>query len=161
MAWRCRWGEPRFTRDLGVSLLCGFGQEDEFSGPLLTCGYLPRIPDAADFARRNRVLLLAASNGVPINIALAALPFENLVVQRSSLFEFERGCALRTCSAEDLIVLKLFAFRPRDLLDVETVAIRQGDRLDWNYIETNLAPLADVKEEPGIMKALARLQPSL
>lgn len=143
------------------ALRCGFGQEDEFSGPLLTCGYLPRIPDTADFARRNRVLLLAASNGVPIDIALAALPFENLVVQRSSLFVFERGGALRSCSAEDLIVLQLFAFQPRDLLDVETVDIRQGDRLDWNYIETNLTPLADVQEEPGIMKARARLRPSL
>lgn len=71
-----RWGEPRFTRDLDVTLLCPFGSEDEISAPLLNSGYSARIADAGEFARRNRVLLLAAPNGIPIDVALAALPFE-------------------------------------------------------------------------------------
>ena len=75
------------------------------------------------------------------------------MVDRSSLFEFEPGSALQTCSAEDLMVLKLFAFRPRDVLDAETVAIRQRT-LDWKYVETQLEPLADVKGQPEIMAAL-------
>jgi hypothetical protein len=37
-----RWGEPRFTRDIDVSLLCPFGAEDEFSGPLLAAPYRGR-----------------------------------------------------------------------------------------------------------------------
>lgn len=63
--------------------------------------------------------------GIPIEIALGALPFEALAVDRSSLFPFAPDCALRTCSAEDLIVQKLFSFRTRDVLDVETVVVRQ------------------------------------
>ncbi|MGA3241646.1 MAG: nucleotidyl transferase AbiEii/AbiGii toxin family protein [Bryobacteraceae bacterium] len=153
-----RWGEPRFTRDVDVSLLCGFGREDEFIAPFFASGYRGRISDASAFARRNRVLLLEAPNGVPIDIALAGLPFEEEVVERSSKFEFAAGCALRTCSAEDLIVFKLFAFRPRDLADVESVVTRRESELDWDYIERQLAPLAEVKESPGIMEALARLR---
>jgi hypothetical protein len=153
-----RWGEPRFTRDVDLTLLCPFGSEDEVSGPLLDAGYLGRIPDVREFARRNRVLLLRSPSGVPIDIALAALPFEKALVERSSLFEFEAKSALRTCSAEDLIVLKLFAFRPRDVLDAETIAIRQRGALDWQYIATNLQPLAEVKEEPGIMAAFEKLR---
>jgi hypothetical protein len=149
-----RWGEPRFTRDVDVTLLCPFGSEDEMSGPLLGAGYIGRISDARDFARKNRVLLLQTSNGVPIDIALGALPFEESVVERSSLFEFDDRCALRTCSAEDLIVLKLFAFRTRDLLDAESIVIRQRGSLDWVYIESNLEPLAEVKGQPEIMAAL-------
>ena len=155
-----RWGEPRFTRDVDVTLLAGYGREDEFITPLLSAGYGGRIPDAADFARRNRVLLLNSPNGVPIDIALGGLPFEALVVERASLFGFAPDCTLRTCSAEDLIVQKLFAFRTRDLLDIETVVIRQRQRLDWDYIEAQLKPLADVKEQPEIMAAFSRFRDS-
>ncbi|SPF54280.1 conserved hypothetical protein [Candidatus Sulfopaludibacter sp. SbA4] len=153
-----RWGEPRFTRDVDVTLLCGFGREDEFIGPLLSSDYRGRISDAAEFARRNRVLLLESPNGVPIDVALGGLPFEELMVERSSLFEFTPGCPLRTCSAEDLVVLKLFAFRPRDVLDVETVVVRQRGALDWVYIESHLAPLSALKEQPEITEALARMR---
>jgi hypothetical protein len=153
-----RWGEPRFTRDVDVTLLCPFGGEDEVSAPLLNSGYRGRISDAREFARRSRVLLLQSPEGVPIDIALAALPFEEGVVERSSLFEFEARCELRTCSAEDLMILKLFAFRPRDVLDAETIVTRQRAALDWQYIVTNLEPLAEVKAEPAIMATLEKLR---
>lgn len=153
-----RWGEPRFTRDVDVTLLTGFGGEDEFIIPILASGYRGRIPDAAEFARRNRVLLVDSPEGVPIDIALAGLPFEALVVERASGYEYETGCSLRTRSAEDLVVLKLSAFGARDVLDVETIAFRQHGRLDWAYIETHLSPLAELKQEPGIMDVFARLR---
>jgi hypothetical protein len=153
-----RWGEPRFTRDVDVTLLCEFGREDDVIAPLLDSEYAPRIPEAAMFARRNRVLLLQAPNGVGIDIALAGLPYEEAVVGNSSLFQFAPGCTLRTCSAEDLIVLKLFAFRPKDVIDAETVAARVGNALDWTYIDENLRQLAELKEEPEIMKALFNIR---
>jgi Nucleotidyl transferase AbiEii toxin, Type IV TA system len=153
-----RWGEPRFTRDVDVTLLCPFGSEDEVSAPLLDSEYAGRISDAREFARRNRVLLLQSPDGVPIDIALGALPFEEGLVARSSLFEFEAGSALRTCSAEDLIVLKLFAYRPRDVLDAETIVNRQRGALDWQYIATNLQPLAEVKDQPEIMATFENLR---
>jgi hypothetical protein len=61
-----RWGEPRFTRDVDVSLLSGFGREEEFIAPILSSAHRGRIPDAAEFARRNRVLLLDSPQSVPI-----------------------------------------------------------------------------------------------
>ena len=153
-----RWGEPRFTRDIDVTLLCPFGSEDSISIPLLDAGYLARISEVREFARRNRVLLLQTPNGIPVDIALGALPFEERMIERSTLFEFEPGSVLRTCSAEDLVILKLFAFRARDLADAETVAIRHSAALDWDYIRANLDSLAEVKGEPGIMAALEKLR---
>jgi len=153
-----RWGEPRFTRDVDVTLLSGFGREDEFIAPLLESGYRGRVEDTVAFAHRNRVLLLTTPDGTPIDIALGGLRFEEEMVERSSLFDFARGCRLRTCSAEDLVVLKLFAFRPRDVLDVETVVVRQRGALDWAYVERHLRPLSEVKEQPRILDTLARLR---
>jgi hypothetical protein len=70
-----RWGEPRVTRDVDVTLLAGFGSEDRFIVPLLTA-FPARIEDAAEFARRHRVLLLRTASGVGIDVSLGALPFE-------------------------------------------------------------------------------------
>src|SRR5260370_15249035 len=78
-----RWGEPRFTRDVDVTLLCGFGREEEFIDPLLASAYRGRISRADDLARRNRVLLTESPNGVPIAVALGALPFARALVIRS------------------------------------------------------------------------------
>lgn len=61
-------------------------------------------------------------------------------------------------SAEDLVVLKLFASRPLDIRDAEGVVIRHGDHLDWRYIEDQLIPLAEVKQEPEMLRHLSRLR---
>lgn len=60
-----------------------------------------------------------------------ALPFEAMAVERSSYFEFQDGGNLPTCSAEDLLVMTLFAGRALDVQDAEDVAGRQVGRLDW------------------------------
>jgi len=150
-----RWGEPRETIDVDLSLITGFGGEGPYIQELLR-HFEPRIPDATEFALTRRVLLARARSGVGLDIALGGLPFEEGVVARSSLFTFPPDVPLRTCSAECLIVLKAFAARPKDWLDVEGVIIRQTGRLDWNYIRRHLQPLAELKEAPEIMEELER-----
>ena len=103
------------------------------------------------------MLLLNSSSGIGIDISLGALPFEEMAVQRSSKFEFTPGISIRTCSAEDLLVLKLFASRPIDVRDAETIVTRNGRTLDWAYIEEQLTPLAEFKD-PSILQTLARLK---
>ena len=53
---------------------------------------------------------------------------------------FLPGVSLLTCSAEDLIVLKAFADRDQDWLDIEGILFRQKGLLDWDYILTELTP---------------------
>jgi hypothetical protein len=147
-----RWGEPRLTRDVDLSLLTGFGQEALYVKKLME-RYEPRIEDAEAFALRNRVLLLLKDQ-VGIDVALAAIPFEERVIERSSSFEFLPGKSLRTCSAEDLIVYKAFADRLRDWVDIEGIVVRQGPDLDVQLIEAELGPLVAAKESPGILTRL-------
>jgi len=115
-----------------MTLLTGFGGEENYTRVLLQ-HFEPRIEGALDFAPSHRVLLLRARSGVGLDIALGGLPFEESVIERSSFFARPGGVELRTCSAEDLIVLKAFADRGKDWLDVEGVMIRQTGRLDWAY----------------------------
>ena len=148
-----RWGEPRETVDVDLTLLTVFGGEDRFVSTLIS-HFEPRMDDAAAFARANRVVLLRARSGVGLDIALGGLPFEETAVGRSSLFTFPPDVSLRTCSAEDLIVLKAFADRPKDWVDVDGIIIRQSGRIDWSYVRTQLAPLAELKEAPELLDDL-------
>lgn len=102
------------------------------------------------------MLLLRAASGVGIDVALGGLPFEEEVVERASPFPFPGDIPLRTCSAEDLIVLKAFAARGRDWVDIEGILARQAGTLDWSYVDTRLAPLVALKEAPEILTELAR-----
>ena len=150
-----RWGEPRETVDVDLTLITGFGREGEFVS-VLTRAFQPRIDDAAEFAQVNRVLLLRAESGVGLDIALGGLPFEELAVARSTVFTYPPDIPLRTCSAEDLIVLKAFADRPKDWMDIEGVIVRQSPGLDWSYVRAQLAPLAELKETPDLLDRLER-----
>jgi hypothetical protein len=152
-----RWGEPRVTLDVDITVMAGFGVEGAFIDALLAA-YPARIKDARQFAHRYRVLLLRTPDGVGIDVSLGALPFEERVISRATLFSFGSGLDIRTCSAEDLIVLKLFASRPLDIRDAEGVAVRQRGQLDWLYIEHELRPLAEIKSDPAILAAMARLR---
>jgi hypothetical protein len=152
-----RWGEPRVTRDIDLNVLTGFGGEDRIIDTFLA-NYPARLPDAREFALRNRILLLATASGTGIDVSLGALPFEELLIGHATPFAFAPGLELRTCSNEDLVVMKLFAFRPLDVQDAEGVAIRNRGRLDWRYIEDQLRPLAEVKQNPEILRALTRLR---
>jgi len=152
-----RWGETRVTRDVDLTVLTGFGGEERVIDALLA-NYAARFPDTKKFALSRRVVLLNSPTGTGIDVSLGALPFEELVIERASNFSFPGGLELRTCSAEDLIVLKLFASRALDIRDVEGVAIRNRGKLDWRYIEKQLRPLAEVKEAPEIMTTMAQMR---
>ena len=152
------WGEPRFTKDVDITLLTGFGGEEAFVDSLISA-YESRVSDAREFALRNRVLLLRSSQGIGIDVALGALPFEDQAVKRARKIEVEAGASLRLCTAEDLIVMKAFASRPLDWSDVRGILVRQGtSNLDWPYIQRQLRPLCEIKEAPEIMTQLESLR---
>lgn len=152
-----RWGEPRATQDVDITLLTGFGDEESYIRPLLA-NFASRCSEPETFAIQNRVLLLRSSNGTGIDIALGGFPFEEQTVARATPFEVRPGVSLMTCSAEDLVVLKAFAGRAQDWLDIENVVVRQSGCLDWTYIDEQLVPLAELKAEPEILDQLKALR---
>jgi hypothetical protein len=151
-----RWGEPRTTADADLTLLTGFGGEEAFVDDLLAA-FRTRREDARELALLRRVLLLEAANTVPLDVSLGALPFEERLVDRSSEYEAAPGATLRTCSAEDLVVLKAFAGRDLDWLDVQGVATRQAGRLDEDLILRELQPLLELKDAPEAADRLRRI----
>jgi len=140
-----RWGEPRLTRDVDLTVVCAYGSEDSVIDPLLEL-FASRIDDARPFALRHRVLLLQAANAIPIDIALGALPFEERAAERASRWQIEDDLRLLTCGPEDLVVHKVFAGRDRDWLDVEGVIERRRATLDRQLIHAELRPLLELND---------------
>lgn len=151
-----RWGEPRGTQDVDVTVFTGFGSEEAYVDPLLTA-FAARRPDARTFALEYRVVLVRASGGVPVGVALGAMPFEERALARATDFAVTPGVHLTVCSAEDLIVFKAFAGRDRDWLDIESIALRQRGCLDVELIWRELTPLLELKEAPESAERLQRL----
>jgi predicted nucleotidyltransferase len=146
-----RWGQPRLTQDVDLTVLARLGSEETVVDALLA-RFSARKPDARKDALDHRVLLVRASNGVSIDISLAAFPFEEEVLARASRWRRVGEIWLKTCSAEDLVIYKLVAARPQDLVDVTSVVRRQGRRLDLERIRHWGREFAELKEDSDLLR---------
>ncbi|MCY7348868.1 MAG: hypothetical protein LH614_21980 [Pyrinomonadaceae bacterium] len=150
-----RWAKPRLTNAADLTLLTGFGSEEIYIDKILA-KFESRISNPKEFALRNRILLLQIEN-VGIDISLGALFFEESAVKRAVSYDFLPHIKLKICTAEDLVVFKAFANRTQDWADIENILIVQL-KLDWKYINKQLAPLVELKEEPEILTKLEKLR---
>ena len=152
-----RWGQPRTTLDVDVTVMAEFGQEAPIIQTIVSL-FDPRIANAAQFAEQSRVLLLKTASGVGIDVSLGALPFEARMIERSSVWSIDLDRSLRTCSAEDLIIQKVFAGRDEDWLDVRRIIERQqATRLDVALIRVELQPLLQLKDDQDSAACLDKL----
>ena len=108
----------------------GYTIPDQYSrGWVDTVGGMPLI----------KVKLFLDGRSIDADIFIAETPFQREVVQRRIDAEVE-GRVVKLVSAEDLILFKLIASRPRDLIDVQDVLFTQGT-LDEPYLRRWAGPL--------------------
>jgi hypothetical protein len=149
-------GKPRLTADIDAMLLLGTGKIPDLIEASQKEDLLPRIDNAAEFARKHRVLLLRhRGTGTNIDISLGILPFEEEVVARSIVLEVA-GLFLRLPTPEDLIIFKAVAHRPKDLVDIQSIMDSHPD-LDRKRIESWVRQFAEALEMPELWDDLARL----
>jgi hypothetical protein len=154
-----RWGEARFTADADVCVYTGFGNESPAITTLLK-HFSPRIADAEAFAQSHRTLLVQHENGTALDIVLGGLPFEAQCLARASEFELLPNRFITTCDASDLVILKVFAGRGKDWLDIEGIVQRSAALLDWPHIMRELEPLLDLVSEPDRLHRLNQIRES-
>ncbi len=81
-----------------------------------------------------KVRFYVAGKSIDADVFLTETPFQRSAMSRRVLTEVE-GQAAYVVTAEDLILFKLIADRPRDRIDIADILFTQGE-LDWHYIET-------------------------
>jgi predicted nucleotidyltransferase len=144
-------GKPRFTADVDVVALI----EDEDLPVILKTakklGFKPRIKGAAEFALKNRVLLLIhVKTGINVDLSMGLLPFEKDAVKRSRRLKIS-DISFNLPTPEDLIILKAVAHRARDMEDIKEV-IKVHPKIDKRYIANTVKEFAGVLEMPEIWR---------
>jgi predicted nucleotidyltransferase len=132
------YGEPRLTRDIDVTL--GVGPE--------------RLPDLVAFARASAWRLLVEApeefvqrtmvlpcvdppSGIRIDFIFSHSAYEQQAMGRVRRVEIGKA-SVRFAAAEDVIVHKIIAGRPRDLQDVQNILLKNPE-VDQEYIRRWLA----------------------
>lgn len=148
-------GQARFTEDLDAMVLLSIEEIPHFLEAAKQEGIEPRITNAVDFARRNRVLLLRhTASQTDIDISLGILPFEQEMVARSQVHEIDETLKIHLPTPEDLIIMKAIAHRPKDLLDIQGI-IHNHPHLDRERIQDWVTQFANLLERPELWEEIA------
>lgn len=116
-------GRPRLTQDIGALAILPESQWAAAVTSAAGFGILPRIEGALEFATRSRVLLMRhTASGVDLDITFGGLRFEESAVKNSQRHDID-GIQVKLPRVEDLLVMKAFAQRPKDLEDIRGLLV--------------------------------------
>lgn len=147
-------GRPRLTEDVDAMFLLSTQDIPRFLEAANNESIEPRIPNADEFARKNRVLLLQhVPTETNIDISLGIMPFEEEIVERG-IIRSTATLSVRLPSPEDLIIMKAVAHRPKDMEDIRTI-LDKNPKLDIPRIEKWVRQFADVLEMPSLWDDIA------
>ncbi len=142
-------GRPRMTRDVDAVILADDIGWERVVDSAAAYGIAPRTVDVFEFATRTRVLLLRhVASGVDIDVLLGGLAFDRELVARSAIVDVG-PLKLRIATAEDLVIMKAIARRPRDIADIESIVAMHLD-LDLDHIRNRLREFSSVLDMPEI-----------
>lgn len=151
-----RWGQPRLTRDVDVTILLP-PEGEEAALREIVAAFPARIDNPVAFALEHRVLPVEVPEGSEADLSLGLPGYEEHVIARAVPCDLGDGREVRLCSAEDLIIHKALAGRAQDVLDLEGIVARQGVALDIAYVRQWLQELARASADPEVAARFERI----
>lgn len=148
-------GEPRLTADLDVIVFADLTRLRALVTYAIGHGFTANVDDEIEAVRQGGSIRLDRGS-YHFDVIVRSLFIEDLAHEHSRLRKLF-GRSVRFPSPEDLAVLKVVAGRPRDLLDVEGIVRRHGDKLDRQYIEITLERVCELAEDHEILDRWRRL----
>jgi len=154
------WGRPRLTADVDVTVQLVPEDPSRFARAMGEHGFQVRVSDLDAFVRRTHVLpFVHLPTGLALDVVLGGSGPEELFLSRAVNVDFG-GVTVPVISAEDLIVTKVLAGRPKDWDDVHGVLAERGPLLDVESIRATLALIEDALGQsdfgPAFEAALTR-----
>ena len=137
-------GEPRLTQDIDVTLGVGPERWRDVADACAEIGIVPLPDDLERFIESTFVLpALDEASGIRVDLIFSTTQYEAQAIGRAIRIQIADQ-QVPFVTAEDLIIHKLFAARPRDVDDARSVVRRKGDDLDWDYLEEWVETFAQV-----------------
>ena len=134
-------GVARLTADVDVTVrLPATTSAEMLATGLEAHGFVQRVT-APDFMARTRVVpFVHTATSLPLDVVLAGPGLEELFLSRAVQVEVE-GMQVPVASAEDIVVMKVLAGRPKDVDDVIAIVAAQERTLDFGYVRGTLDTL--------------------
>lgn len=151
-------GEPRLTQDIDVTVGVDVDRLPDILAALDSAELVPLPAEVADFVQETMVLPASdPATRLRVDLVFSHTPYERGAVERAIQVEVA-GVQVPFASAEDLLLHKLFAGRPRDLEDAAGVVRRKGRHLDWGYIRRWAADFSRVPGREQMPDQVAHLE---
>lgn len=148
-------GVARFTADVDVTVHLRDKDWKALVIALSAAGFTMRV-EGTEFVDQNRVLpALHTATGIPVDIVLAGPGIEELFLARAEVHDLE-GVPVPVARAEDIVVMKILAARPKDIEDVVTILAAHPDNLDLHLIRRTLGLLEDALGQSDLIPAFER-----
>jgi hypothetical protein len=149
-------GLPRMTKDIDITLGVDTQELDKVVKSIAAIG-LQIIPDHFESFVEKTFVLPARhrESGIRIDFIFSFIPYERQAIERAKpvLLNDE---PVMFASAEDVIIHKCFADRPRDLEDARSIIIKNPD-FDQAYVRRWLRELESIPARTGLSRAFEDL----
>lgn len=148
-------GEPRFTLDLDLDLFVAKNELPPVLEKLKKAGFKFSKKEVLKNVETFGTFRMVCQK-TQIDVILASTQLEQSALKRCKaikLFEM----SMNFPSPEDLILFKIVPGRPKDIVDAETVIVRNRKKLDVPYLKKWAQLLSDEAENYRIFHTLEKL----
>ena len=150
-------GVPRLTVDIDATIRAPGTDVDSIFEALARHNIGTRIDQAKEFARMHHVFLgRHEPTGTPIDLSLAYLDFEDEAIQSSDEIDYAQ-VRIPVARAEDLVVYKIVAFRPRDIDDAEKLLNLHHGEIQIARVRRLVQQFCEALEDTARLETLDRL----
>ena len=159
------YGVPRLSADVDVTLELVPDEPERFARDMEASGFSLRVSDP-DFIRRTRVMpFVHVSTAMPLDVVLAGSGLEEEFLDRARAIDVG-GHMVPLIAADDLIVAKVLAGRPKDIEDARGLWRAHGRLLGQARIRRHLTLLEEALSQgdlvpvfDDIVRTATRTQP--
>ncbi|MFN2399797.1 MAG: nucleotidyl transferase AbiEii/AbiGii toxin family protein [Gemmatimonadaceae bacterium] len=151
-------GRPRLTEDIDITLGASPEKLAVVRNISDSLGLEPLPVDVEQFVWDTFVLPVRhPQSGIRVDFIFSTTPYEQQAIARATLVEVG-GTQVPFAAAEDLIIHKVFAKRPRDIEDAIGVVRRKGALLDWEYLRHWARAFREVPGQEDLPELIERLR---
>jgi predicted nucleotidyltransferase len=141
------YGEPRATKDIDVTLDIGPDRLPDILEIVRNLGWKLLVEDPNTFVPKTLVLPCQdLQTGIRIDLIFSFSEYEHRAIQRVKRVPIG-DTNVRFASAEDIIIQKVIAGRPRDLEDVKLIMAKNPE-VDIPYIHSWLIQFSESLSQP-------------
>ena len=128
-----RYGEPRLTKDIDVTLGLGVDGFQTIREMVRALAFVIIVEQPEDFVRKTMVLpVLDEDSGIRIDFIFSFSEYERQAIARAVSVPM-KDTSVCFASLEDVIIHKIVAGRPRDIEDVRSILLK-NPIYDTTYI---------------------------